>query len=104
MRTLPRDIADESGVLFDDATMEAIDPEAHAAFVIQRVLDRGTMRSVAALVRAYGDDRIRTFLREGGLHRLSRRTAPLWRTYFKLTEKECTPKSSRRISSAFWNE
>jgi hypothetical protein len=51
---LPGEILAESAVLFADVPAGAIDPDAHAAFVIARVLERGTLRSVAALVRRYG--------------------------------------------------
>ncbi len=101
---LPAEILDESGALFHDARPEAIDPEAHAEYVIQRVLDRGSMRSVGALVRAYGKGRIEAFFRDGGVRRVSPRTARLWLLYLGLTEEECTPRSSPRIRSPFWSE
>ena len=99
---LPDEILDESSVLFRDVRSEDVDPEVHAAFVIARVLDDGTMRSVGALLRYYGRARIRAFFRGGGSDRVSRRTVPLWSAFFKLTTDECTPKSSRRRSSPFW--
>jgi hypothetical protein len=76
--------------------------EAHAPFVIARVLDQGTMRSVAALLQYYGRDRIRRFFREGGIERVSRRTAPLWLSFLDLTRDECTPRSSLHRRSPFW--
>ena len=51
---LPDEIMDESSVLFRDVRPEHVDPEVHAAFVIARVLDHGTVRSVGALLRYYG--------------------------------------------------
>ena len=100
--SLPRELLDESAVLFQDVRPEDVDAEAHAAFVIARVLDLGTVRSVRALLRHYGPDRIRAFFREGGANRVSRRTVPLWTAFFKLTADECTPRSSPRRSSPFW--
>jgi hypothetical protein len=100
---LPREIVDEAGSIFHDTRIDSIDPDAHAAFVIARVLDRGTMRSVAALVRTYGEDRLRTFFLDGGVGRVSPRTARLWQAYLGLSDDACTPKSSPRISSPFWN-
>jgi hypothetical protein len=99
---LPPEIIGERATLFHDVRPDAIDPEQHAEFVIGRVLDYGTARSVGALVRYYGRDRIRTFFREGGAGRVSPRTAPLWLAFLELTPDECTPKSSRPRSSAFW--
>ena len=99
---LPDEIMDESSVLFRDVRPEHVDPEVHAAFVIARVLDYGTVRSVGALLRYYGPDRIRAFFRDGGADRLSRRTVPLWAAFLKLTADECIPRSSHRPSSPFW--
>jgi len=102
VRTLPAEILEESGTLFDDVRPEDIDPQVHAAFVIARVLDRGTLRSVRELVRIYGLDRVRSFLRAGGLLQVSRRTAALWTTFLDLDEVECTSRSSPRSRSPYW--
>lgn len=99
---LPDEILAEATALFHDVRAEDIDPEAHAPFVIARVLDRGTLRSVKALRRFYGPERIRRFFREGGAARVSRRTVPLWAAFLQLTPDECTPKSSPRPSSPSW--
>lgn len=99
---IPAEILAESAVLFHDVRPEEVDPEAHAAFVIARVLDRGTLRSVRALLRYYGEERIRDFFRQGGAARLSRRTVPLWAAFLDLAPEECTPKSSPRRSSPSW--
>jgi len=101
---LPAEILAESSALFHDTRAQDIDPEAHAAFVIERVLDRGTLRSVGALLRYYGRDRIRAFLREGGIERVSVRTVPLWTAFLQIASDECIPKSSPRRSSPFWTD
>lgn len=99
---LPHEILDESAVLLRDVRLEDVDSEEHAAFLIARVLDYGTVRSVRALLRHYGPDRIRAFFREGGANRVSRRTVPLWAAFLGLAPSECTPTSSPRPSSPFW--
>ena len=104
MAALPAEILAEAPELFDDVRPQTIDLEAHAPFVIARVLDRGTMRSVSALVRAYGMDRIERFFTEGGAARVSRRTLALWRAFFGLSEEQCTSTSSPRIRSPFWTD
>ena len=78
MSGLPQAILDEATVLFHDTRAGDIDPVAHSAFVIARVLDRGSLRSVAALRRLYGLEGIRSFLLDGGAFQVSRRTLALW--------------------------
>jgi hypothetical protein len=99
---LPDDILAESAALFHDTRAQDIDPKAHAPFVIERVLDRGTLRSVTALLRYYGRERIRSFFREGGTGRVSRRTVPLWAAFLHIEPHECIPRSSPHRSSPFW--
>ena len=99
--SLPNEILDEASVLFHDTRVQDIDPIAHADFVISRVLDRGTLRSVGALLHYYGRERIRSFLREGGTKRVSRRTVPLWAAFLQIAPEECTPRSSLNPSSPF---
>ena len=104
MTELPLEILAESGALFDDVRLDEVDLHLRADFVIARVLERGTLSSVRALVRACGEERIRTFFREGGAFQVSRRTAALWRAYLDLSEEECTPRSSPRIRSPYWTD
>lgn len=99
---LPDEIVAEAPALFHDTRVQDIDPEAHAAFVIARVLDHGTLRSVRALLRYYGRERVRRFLREGGMERISRRTVPLWAAFLEISPEECTPTSSPHRKSPFW--
>jgi len=99
---LPDEILAESSILFDDVRPADIHPIEHASFVIARVLDRGTFRSVAALIRTYGVERIRIFFRREGGFQVSPRTLALWRAYLGLREDECTSRSSPRRSSPFW--
>ena len=103
MSGLPAELVEERQRLFHDVPLDAVDPAAHASFVIERVLECGTMRAVAALVRLYGEARIRAFLHEGGWLRISPRTRALWSAYLAMDEAECTPRSSPRINSPFWS-
>lgn len=80
----------EWNALFHDTRAEEVDPEAHGDFVIARVLDRGTISSVGAVLRYYGRERVRAFLCGTGANRVSRRTLPLWRAFLRITPNECT--------------
>ncbi len=99
---LPAEILAERTVLFHDTRVDQIEPVLHAEFVVTRVLDRGTLRSVSALLKYYGRDRVRDILVDGGLARISKRTAPLWIAFLQLTPEECASKPSLRLSSPFW--
>jgi hypothetical protein len=99
---LPPEILDEHRILFEDVRLEDVEAEVHAAFVIARVLDRGTLRSVRALMAYYGLPRLRRFFLEGGTRQVERRTAALWRAVLGLTEEECEPTSSPWSRSPFW--
>ena len=84
--------------------MTDVDPIAHADFVIARVLERGTLRSVRALLRAYGVEGVRRFFRESGVDQVSARTVSLWMAYLHLRPDECTSRSSRMPSARYWND
>ncbi|HTM21103.1 MAG TPA: hypothetical protein VL172_11360 [Kofleriaceae bacterium] len=102
MAGLPSEIVAEATRLFHDVRIGDIDDVEHADFVIARVLDRGTMSSVRALLRHYGRDRIREFFRTGGIDRVSRPTAALWLAFLQLRPEECTRRSLLPRSSPFW--
>jgi hypothetical protein len=102
MPPLPAEIVDQATRLFHDVRIADIDDLAHADFVIARVLDRGTMASVRALLRHYGVERIREFFRGGGGDRVQPATSALWMAYLDLRADECTPRSLPRRSSPFW--
>jgi hypothetical protein len=101
--SLPSEILDETPVLFEDVRVEEVDPEAHADFVIARVLERGTLGSVRALVHRYGVERIRSFFSDhGGADQVTGRTLSPWASFLGLRADECTSRSSRWTSARFW--
>jgi len=104
MAALPEELAHEWSKLFHDVAPAEVDPDEHSAFVIARVLDRGTMRSVRALVRLYGQGRLREFFSGPEARRVSPSTRAPWRNVLGLPVDRCEPTSSARISSPFWNE
>ena len=99
---LPEEILSDAG-LFWDAKPGAIDTEAHAPYVIGRVLALGTMPQVRALLRLYGRDRLRSFFLAGGLRHVDRRTASFWLLMLDLTREECERRSSAPLSQTSWN-
>ena len=72
--------------LFWDADPVQVDPEAHAGFLIPRIMDRGTMADVEAAWAAYGPDRVReTLLRARSLHK---KTIAFFAAQFGLTPSD----------------
>ena len=57
---------------------EPPDPDEHADFVIERLLDEGDSADLAWLVERVGEPRLRAWLAAHGARRLSRRSRALW--------------------------
>ncbi|MBD0288701.1 MAG: hypothetical protein M3342_25140 [Bacteroidota bacterium] len=47
---------------FWDTNMTTIDPETHAAFVIEKVFEYGTWQDMLAVTRYYGEERVKSNL------------------------------------------
>lgn len=89
--------------LFWDARPETIDPEAHAPFVLERLLEYGSLAAVRWAFRAYGAERITDFLRGRGRRTLSRKTLGFWVLILGLEEEACFETSSLKSSRSFWD-
>jgi hypothetical protein len=89
--------------LFWDCRPESIDPDIHGPFVLERVLEYGSLASVRWALGAYGPDRIREFLRTRGARTLSRKTLSFWTLLLDLEGEVCFETSSLRRSRPFWN-
>jgi hypothetical protein len=89
--------------LFWDCRPETIDLDTHAPFVLERVLEYGSLRAVRSLLATYEADRIRAFLRGRGRRTLSRKTLTFWTMVLGLEGEPCFLKSSLDRSRAFWN-
>lgn len=99
---LPDEIrSDES--LFWDAKPGALDPQAHAPYVISRVLTLGTLLQVRALLRFYGLSRLREFFIRGGLRQVDARTASFWLLVLDLSREECERRSYLQPRRMSWN-
>ena len=64
--------------LFWDCRPETVDTQTHAPFVLERILEYGTLAAVRWALQAYGRDRIKRFLGEQGVRRLSRKSLSFW--------------------------
>jgi len=70
---------------FQEYTFSALDPEAHAALIIERLLAYGNRAEVRWLFDTYGSERLRQWLAESGPQRLPRRRYNLWCVLLDIT-------------------
>lgn len=89
--------------LFPEVDFESLDTDAHADYVLARVLERGRLEDVKWAIAALGMARIHQFFREVGHPEISDRTRCFWRAVFQAEDEQWpSPPSWRRSSSAPW--
>jgi hypothetical protein len=89
--------------LFWDCRPEALDAETHAAFILERVLEYGSLAGVRWAMDRYGPDRVKGFLRGRGARTLSRKTLSFWTMLLGIEGEACFERSSLARSRASWN-
>ena len=89
--------------LFWDCRPERIDTEAQAPFVLERILEYGSLAAVRWALGAYGIERVKKFLRDRGVRTLSRKTLSFWTFLLDLEGEECFERSSLNRNRPFWN-
>ena len=79
MSTLPtRDIPFSLQPFFQDVDFESLDPERHAATIIERTLSDGNVEEIRWLFARYGAERIAAWVKTLGARRLPRDRCALW--------------------------
>ena len=89
--------------LFWDYQTDQLDPETHAPFILERLMEYGSLASVRWALQVYGLERIKRFLMERGRRTLSRKTLAFWIMLLGLDAEPCFEKSSLARSRPFWN-
>jgi hypothetical protein len=89
--------------LFWDCRPAALDTDAHAPFILERLLEYGTQASARWTLDIYGAERLKAFLRERGVRTLSRKTLSFWILLLGLEGEACFDTSSLKRSRPFWN-
>ena len=89
--------------LFWDCRPETVDAETQAPFILERVLEYGSLAGVRWAVDRYGPDRVKAFLRGRGARTLSRKTLSFWTMLLGIEGEACFERSSLARSRAFWN-
>lgn len=96
---LPSDLHD----LFWDCRPETIDTETHAPYVLERILEYGSLAGVRWALGTYEAERIKEFIRSRGIRTLSRKTLRFWALLLGLEDEACFEKSSLSRSRLFWD-
>ena len=89
--------------LFWDCRPETLDTEAHAPFILERILEYGSLSTARWALETYGPERLKSFLRDRGVRTLSRKTLRLWALLLGLEDEPCFTTSSLRRSRPFWS-
>ncbi|MFQ5648730.1 MAG: hypothetical protein ACE5IY_02200 [bacterium] len=87
---------------FWEVKAEMLDTEEYPEYIIERILEHGTLESVKWLRSTIGDERIRSFVKTRGDRSLSSMTFNFWQLILKLSPEECTRMSSTRRKYSFW--
>jgi len=70
---------------FQDVDFESLDPERHAATIIERTLSEGNLEEIRWLFARYGVVRIGEWVRQRGALRLPHDRCALWHILLGLT-------------------
>ena len=89
--------------LFWDYPSGSIDTETHAAIVLERVLEYGSLEAARWALANYGPGRLEEFLRRRGVRVLSRKTLSLCSVLLGIEGEECFATSSLSRSRPSWN-
>ncbi len=81
--------------LFWDVELENINLEQHADYVLERVLDFGTLDAVRWLRSIYSDERIAEFIKHKSFRLRSLKTVNFWRIILDISPAEWNNPSSR---------
>jgi hypothetical protein len=71
---------------FQEYTLEKLDPERDAFTIIERTLALGCEPEIQWLFARYGQERVREWVRQAGMGRLSRRRFRLWVNYLDIRD------------------
>ena len=89
--------------LFWDCEPGRLELEAHAPYILERMLEYGSLASIRWATDVYGTERIKKFLLNRGWRTLSRKTLTFWTLFLGLEAEPCFERSSLTRSRPFWN-
>ena len=99
----PFRIPDAIRTLVWDTDPDALDPDRHSHYVMERALEFGDPAACRWLLEFYGHDRVRDFLRKAGPRRLSARALNYWAFTLDIEDRECLRTSCLANNNPLWN-
>ncbi len=88
--------------VFWEVNPEKIDTDKNPEYVIERILEYGTLEGVKWLRKTLGDDKIKEYVTGSGRRRLSTITINFWQIILKIGPEQCMSISSLKNRSPFW--
>ena len=88
--------------LFWDTDLNKLDPQKNWFYVVERLLERGSLKSTRWLIKHYPKSLVTEVLLKS--RRLHPKTGNFWADYFSLSKSEvvCLQKSFRERRKMFW--
>ena len=89
--------------VFWEVNPEKLDTEAYPEYIIQRILEYGTLEGVKWVRKTFGDEKIKKYKTGTGRRRLSTVTLNFWQIVLNLIPEKCMSRSSMKNRSPYWN-
>ena len=89
--------------VFWEVDPEKLDTTERSAYIMERILEYGTLEGVIWLRQIFDDKEMADFVTGLGRKRLSTRTLNFWQKILKVPEQRCMSISSMKNRSPLWN-
>lgn len=89
--------------VFWEVDASKLDTDEYPEYIMERILEYGTLEGVRWLREVLGDGRIKEYIKGAGRRRLSTLTLNFWQKILNLKADECMSISSMQNRSPFWN-
>lgn len=98
MAKVPKEFHD----VFWEVNPEKLDTEEYPEYIIERILEYGTLEGIKWVRKTFGDEKIKSYIKGPARRVLSSKTLNFWQKILKLKPEECIHTSSVRNKYSFW--
>lgn len=88
--------------VFWEVDPEQLDTEKNPEYIMERILEYGTLEGVRWVRKTIGDEKIKEFITGRARRSLSSKTLNFWQKILKLRPEECIDIFSRKTKYSFW--